>query len=230
MLLVSTGHLYNIDGLMLSPWMREHHASQRMHMAYPSSQYHVQPTPTCSTETSHTFVTLHSDRICEVQADAMSRLIPDLRIASLRFHMARPTYQDSWPDVTAGELWGWVSYKSCAEACLLGITSEGWEGHEVFNITSPKLCWEGSVAERDRKIDLSGEIKQTRGTKWACEPLQRLEETKNDSIKVTSLELLQGYWPGTEVKEGWWTPGNERRGFWDTTKAEKLLGWQHDGH
>ena len=37
--------------------------------------------------------------------------------------------------------WNWTSYKSCAEAALLGLTSEGWSGHEVFIICADDIVY-----------------------------------------------------------------------------------------
>ena len=51
----------------------------------------------------------------------------------------------------------------------------------------------------------------------------------SDGVKMSSLELLQKYWPGRvkRVDETWWA-SNPRRGFFDTSKAQSLLGWRHD--
>lgn len=71
-------------------------------------------------------------RICEIQAETLCRIHPDLRIASLRFHAVKPE-----PYLApTHELYAWVSADASAEACLLGITSEGWSGAEAFNIVS----------------------------------------------------------------------------------------------
>ena len=37
------------------------------------------------------------------------------------------------------DLWGWVSQRAAARACLLGITAkeEAWKGHEPFFIVAP---------------------------------------------------------------------------------------------
>lgn len=141
--------------------------------------------------------------------------------------MARSTYQDSWPDARIEDVFGWVSFASCASACLLSLTSEGWQGAEVFNIVASRICWEGGLG-RESKKTLSAELKDPKGTK-GLKPEQGLEVVKPGVKKVTALELLNKHWPGTEIKAGWWTEGNERRGFWDTRKAETLLGWKHEG-
>ncbi len=141
-----------------------------------------------------------------MQADGVVRRHPGSRIASLRFHMARNNYEDSWPDCQWRELWSWVSYESCARACLLGLTSQGWEGHEVFNIVAPEICREGPLDGPD--------------------PWGR-ERAKPTNPKPEALALLEKYWPGTKVDAKYWKE-NTRRAFWDTSKAERLLGWKHD--
>lgn len=145
---------------------------------------------------------------CEIQADSLVRWAPETRIASLRFHMCRPDYETSWPDTRALDLFAWTSYDACARACLLGLTSEGWSSHEIFNIAAPTVCWEGNgVEEADRrKVGQSGE-----------------------GLKLpTTLELLKRHWPHPyEVDEEYFAK-NPRGTIWVSTKAERMLGWKHD--
>ena len=152
----------------------------------------------------------------EYQAGALARLFPASRIASLRLHMVRESYLDSYyeHDASHGSLWSWVSLHATARAFLLGLTSEGWEGHEVFYIVAPEICWEGGVepesqfkkGERERRLE---------------------ERDGSEYERVGTRELIEKSHPGTEVDEGWWK-GNERRACFDCSKAERLLGWRHE--
>ncbi len=160
----------------------------RRRMCFPENELHV--------------VTSVSE--AELQATAMTRFYPGLRIASFRFHMCKEDYADAVPACQPADLYAWVSFGGCARACEQGLTSEGWEGHEVFNIVAPEICWEGGIhVEEKSEIVLSE--------------------------KVGSLALLEEKWKGkyTGLREGWWE-GNPRRSFWDCAKAERMLGWQHD--
>lgn len=117
--------------------------------------------------------------------------------------MVVPTYEEGTPRTRWEDLFSWVSHQACAEACLLGITSEGWKGAEAFNIVAPDICWEGGVsAAIPGHEDLMG--------------------------KVGSVELMKKAWSGRVgvLHEEYWRE-NPRRGFWTTDKAEKMLGWKH---
>ncbi|KAJ9105293.1 hypothetical protein QFC21_001661 [Naganishia friedmannii] len=110
-------------------------------------------------------------------------------------------------------LWSCLALDAAARACLLGLTaneSSFLHGHEAFyilhdNLTFGKACREIAEGFYD-------------------------DATKNgvDPDTVTAKELVQLYYPGTKLREGWWTEGNERRGFYDTSKAKKMLGWYHE--
>ncbi|CAK9784956.1 NAD(P)-binding protein [Cutaneotrichosporon oleaginosum] len=141
---------------------------------------------------------------CEVQASALVRYAPGTRIASLRPHMVRDDYASAYPDTEARDIFSWVSYAAVARAAVLALTSEGWGGHEVFNIVAPEICWEGSVEEQ--YIDKDGEP---------------------PAHKVGTLELVRKYWPNVEVDEEYWRD-RPRRAVWDSSKAERLLGWRHE--
>jgi len=98
----------------------------------------------------------------------------------------------------------------------------------VFNIVADKICWEGGLTLEEKRRLPEGTINDVRG--WGgLAPSDGLEEHREGEQKVSSLDLLKEHWPGTPVKPGWWGPGNERRGFWDTSKAQRLLGWRHEG-
>lgn len=146
--------------------------------------------------------------ICEAQADSLCLLFPDIRIASLRFHMIRPRYDTAWPDARWQDFWCWNSLEDCATSSLLGLTTENWHGHEVFYIIADEICWEGG-------------LDQTR------------KRTKDEGVraadhKVGSLDLLKTAWKGRyqTVNEEFWA-GNPRRSFFDTSKAQRVLGWKH---
>ena len=166
--------------------------------------------------------------VTEIQAGAFVRLRPEVRIASLRFHMCRSSYETACPDAEAKDLWGWVSYAAAAKACMLGLTSTGWSGHEVFNIVAPNICWEGFRRHPEQKRSLCEGA--TDGMGSSLKRTLPLDREADDGAKAdpTSLELLAEQWPGTRIKPGWWDEMHAYRGFWDTSKAERLLGWVHE--
>jgi hypothetical protein len=118
--------------------------------------------------------------------------------------MVCPTYSSATPKSNWSDLFAWVSHAACADACLLGITSEGWEGAEAFNIVAPDICWEGGISP----------------------PIEGHEDIKG---KVGVLELLERAWKGRVgvIREEYWKE-NSRRTLWVTEKAERLLGWKHE--
>jgi hypothetical protein len=161
-----------------------------------------------STELTY-FTTAYS--ICEIQADSICRLYDDVRVSSLRFHMTCDE-DEAIPRGQRGDLWSWTSMESAAEACLLGITANEpsfQRGHEAFYILHDKLflgkkSWEVERGVYDAAI-----------------------ANGMDPDTVTAQELIDLYYPGTKVKEGWFSEGNERRSFFDNSKAKKMLGWDH---
>jgi hypothetical protein len=136
----------------------------------------------------------------ESQAAAICRYYPAMRVASLRFHMCKATYEQALPHGRGEDLWGWTSFAACADACLRGLESEGWTGHEVFYIVAEDILWAGSIPAT----------------------------TAGSGGRAESLRLLDTSWRGRYegVREDWWK-SNGRRGFWDCTKAERLLEWTH---
>ncbi|GFZ46641.1 hypothetical protein JCM24511_03861 [Saitozyma sp. JCM 24511] len=151
-----------------------------------------------------------SKHICEIQAASLVRANPDVRIASLRFHMVKPSYEVSWPLSEAESLYSWVSVEACARACILGLESEGWDGAEVFNIVADQICWEGG---------LSADQQQTVGH-------------LGPHAQPGFLDLLQTQWRGRynedRLDRSWWDK-DPRRAPWDCSKAERLMGWRHSG-
>jgi len=136
----------------------------------------------------------------EIQATSLCTTYPSLRIASFRLHAcmdAPPPKHYTSMAVGAKELWGWVSYTDTARACLLGITSEGWKGNEVFNIVSERLGWGGFGGEEENVDAL------------------QLKEKFWGNCEVRD----PGWWDEGEGKLG------RFRGFYTTEKARRLLGW-----
>ncbi len=136
----------------------------------------------------------------EIQATSLCTTYPSLRIASLRFHAcidALPPKHYTSMAVGAKELWGWVSYTATARACLLGITSEGWKGNEVFQIVSERLAWGGFGGEEENVDAL------------------QLKEKFWGNCDVRD----KGWWDEGEGKLG------RFRGFYTTEKARRILGW-----
>jgi len=83
-----------------------------------------------------------SKQIAELQADAIVRRYPAMRIASLRIHWTVPNRQKAVRDDNShrkNDLWGYAEANSVAEAFLLALTVEDgkWSGHERFFIASP---------------------------------------------------------------------------------------------
>lgn len=124
--------------------------------------------------------------------------------------MVRDVYELAWPDCMARDHFAWVSNEACASACELGLTSEGWEGHEVFNIIAPEHCWEGSVEVQRKKGDAGPDV-----------------GVKGSNERPTTLALLKHYWPHVKLDDAYFAQ-NPWRSVWSAEKAEKLLGWKHD--
>ncbi|TFK49915.1 NAD(P)-binding protein [Heliocybe sulcata] len=114
-----------------------------------------------------------SKLICEMQADALVRRHPSIRVASLRLHWSIPTREypiqfTSNPARTAADLWGYVQEDEGARAFLLAISPENdqnWSGHEIFFIVAS----------------------ETRG----------MREAKD------SAALKEEWWPDVPCREGW---------------------------
>ncbi|KAL7424804.1 hypothetical protein Q5752_000488 [Cryptotrichosporon argae] len=145
-----------------------------------------------------------SKAICEVQGASICRLFPGTRVASLRFHMTKLDYASAWPEVELDAFFGWGSLDAAAQACVLALDTDGWEGHEAFNIVAPEICWEGGASEAARRKAGDPEATERLGT----------------------VELVTAFHPEVTIDESWWE-GNPRRGAWDTSKAERMLGWSH---
>jgi nucleoside-diphosphate-sugar epimerase len=145
-----------------------------------------------------------SKAVCELQAEALCRYYPGLRIASLRFHMVKPDYASAVQDTRPDDAFAWVSLDASASACLRGVLSEGWEGAEAFNIAAPEICWEGGLTPESKSdVPLDG--------------------------KKGAVELMQSMWAGRV--DGWdeaYWEGRPRRSTFSSVKAERMLGWDHD--
>lgn len=84
-------------------------------------------------------------RICELQADTITRRYTTLRIATLRPHWSVPnrTFAQHKEGLDALHLWGYVQEDSLADAFLLGVTCDTskWpKKHEAFFVTAPEIA------------------------------------------------------------------------------------------
>lgn len=77
-----------------------------------------------------------------MQADAIVRHYPSMRIASLRLSWAVPSRSITMGRDRANDLWGYVQEDSAAEAFLLALSDDGqrWSGHERFFIAAPRMA------------------------------------------------------------------------------------------
>lgn len=110
------------------------------------------------------------------------------------------------------DLWGYGMLDECARAFLLGITSEGWSGHEVFCELSSFLNTR-PLSRSDPMFCLSG--KDAIGPDIATD------------FSLSSDQLRAKYWPDVPVTVKGWFEVDPYRGFYDCSKAERLLGWRH---
>jgi hypothetical protein len=98
-----------------------------------------------------------TNRIGELQASAITRRYPNLRIASLRLHWSLP--HGGYPthgkdDTAARDLWGYLDQDSGAEAFLLALTCDtsNWPSKaEAFFIASPTIGPERDSGELKKK-------------------------------------------------------------------------------
>jgi hypothetical protein len=84
---------------------------------------------------------------------------------------------------------------------VLSVTSEGWSGHEVFNVVASTICWEGTADAQSR---VEGED------------------------KVRTLDLVHKYCKYTPQIDQEYFEKNPRAALWTSAKAERILGWKHD--
>lgn len=79
-----------------------------------------------------------------MQADAIVRRYPNMRIASLRPSWSIPNREYAFngqdPERRKNDLWGYVQEDSCADAFLRAVMVENsaWSGHEAFFIVAPE--------------------------------------------------------------------------------------------
>lgn len=159
-----------------------------------------------------------SHSICEIQADAVCRSFPEVRIASLRFHHVCPPELANQRG-TFRDFWSWTDLEAAARACLQGITSEHPDfqsGHEAFFIQSPSIHFGSTTKEVATAL--------VPGTE------ERLYTSLHgrDLDTVGTRELVELAYPGVKIDESWLQGEDDRRGLYDTSKAETLLGWKHD--
>lgn len=120
----------------------------------------------------------------EIQAESFVHWYPGMKIASLRIHQVEPRKtvlkeHTEKPESGITQLWGWVSPEATARACMLSVTSEKLEGHEVFNIVAPTTTQETDSVELAKK--------------------------HYPEAQIRNLEGNQGFWTTTKAKEilGW---------------------------
>ncbi|KAF8638299.1 hypothetical protein AX17_002319 [Amanita inopinata Kibby_2008] len=115
-----------------------------------------------------------SKLICEVQADAIVRRYPSMRIASLRPHWSVPSKSVALERdelKSKNDLWGYMQEDSGADAFLLAVTEENgkWSGHEAFFIVAPTIA-----ASRDAKV--------LRETYWADVPVKPGKDFSGNTV------------------------------------------------
>ncbi|KAF8591212.1 NAD(P)-binding protein [Ramaria rubella] len=123
-----------------------------------------------------------SKQICELQADAIVRRYPFMRIASLRLHWSVPNSdRPSKHTMVEGskQLWGWVQEDEAARAFLLAVASDiaDFQGHESFFIVAPETATEEPSIELARKawpnVKIRRELKGREGF-FDCSKAKRL--------------------------------------------------------
>lgn len=95
--------------------------------------------PSCRFHRLMYVLTIYS--ICEEQAAAIHRYYPDTRFATIRMHFTRSSMNDTTSTAKPTGLWSWSSVDAVVRACILGLTSEGWSGAEVFHIASDEIYY-----------------------------------------------------------------------------------------
>jgi len=125
--------------------------------------------------------------ICEQQADAFCRLYPDLRVASMRFHLVTPAKEEAAKvyvprgDEAAKHLWGYTLFTDAARACLLSLTAS-YDGHEVFYITGT------DTVHPDQSLDLASRH-------FPDVPITGDLSGRNSFFSVKKAERLLGFVP-----------------------------------
>ena len=120
--------------------------------------------------------------------------------------MVKDDYASAVQHVNWQDGFAWTSFDAAASACLRALISDGWEGHEVFIIAAPEICWEGGLTPDSKS-------------------------TVELPEKKSTVELMNSMWRGRVASGGldmrWWDE-NPRRSTFVSSKAEKMLGWDHD--
>ena len=147
--------------------------------------------------------------------------------------MVKPSYAEATPHSRWQDLFCWVSHRASARACLGGLTSDGWDGHEAFYIVAPDICWEGSSGPSGSSGQAGSTGREAPGEAASPEiPGARGVEGKVGTLQLLDEVMAQGgVWEGRikEVRREWWDgQGRERRGVFRTTRAETMLGWYHE--
>lgn len=93
-----------------------------------------------------------SKYICEIQADAVARANPTMRIASLRLHALVPDRaailerQQLRGDGDVKGLWGYTTIDDAASACAAALTAQ-YVGHEAFYVVARRTASELTSSE-----------------------------------------------------------------------------------
>lgn len=61
-------------------------------------------------------------------------------------HFTRSSVTETTSSVKHTGLWSWSSVDAVLRACILGLTSEGWEGAEAFHIASDEIFYPSELS------------------------------------------------------------------------------------
>jgi len=125
-----------------------------------------------------------SKQIMELQADAIVRRYPSMRVTSIRTHWAIPPdqYCKAWKpsDSNARHFWGYTNLRSCARAFLLGLAADEacfQNGHEACFVVSPIIAsdekTETLLSARWPDVPLKRELTGTEGL-YDCSKAKRI--------------------------------------------------------
>lgn len=122
----------------------------------------------------------------EYQARCFTDWFPELNIACLRIHEVAPLkdvrkrHKERWHESGVRQLWGWVSPRAVARACLLAVEkSESIKGFEVINIIAPTTTQDTPSEELARKhfpqAEIRGDMSKNQAF-WTTDKAARLLE------------------------------------------------------
>jgi nucleoside-diphosphate-sugar epimerase len=85
--------------------------------------------------------------IIEEQAAAICRFYPTTRVASIRMHFTRSLPFEKTSTVKNTGLWSWSSVDAVVRGCVLGLTSDGWDGAEAFHIAADDIFYPAELSD-----------------------------------------------------------------------------------